>query len=749
MAGVMPFEAHETGRAGVSRSGERDLDRSAYAYPSGDSGSELHCLVEDMHCGECVRRIENALTALPGVEDARADLTARRVKVVFDPERISSPEIVRALTASGYRPVPFDPSLAGQSRDAEGKVLLRAMAVAGFAAANVMLLSISVWAGRYSGDMGPATRDLLHWISALIALPAIAYAGQPFFRSACAALRARRTNMDVPISLAVLLAAGASLMQTAMSGDHAYFDASVMLLFFLLVGRYLDRQARGRAHAAAEEMMLLSAVAATVVDDHGRSTSVRVDDVRPGMRVLVLPGDRIPVDGRVLEGRSTVDTSLVTGESLPAELEPGRTVFAGTLNIGAPLTVDVTASGEGTLLAEIVRLLDVTRQGKARYRRLADRLAGYYAPAVHLLAFVAFLGWWLAGGADWQTALMVAVAVLVITCPCALALAIPTVQVVASGRLLKRGVLLKSGDGLERLAEVDTIVFDKTGTLTFGRPELVNAEEIDAGDRRTAGTMAASSRHPLAQALARATGPWAVTALDVREEPGMGLEAVVDGVPVRLGNRRWCGVSEEAGSNAGGTGSEIWLARGDSPPVRFEFEDTLRMDAAQTIGALAERGYDLVLLSGDRPGVVADIARSLRISRAVPELLPPQKVARIEELARRGRKVLMVGDGLNDAPALTAAHVSFSPAAAADISRTAADFVFQGDRLAPIPEALSVARDARRLMLQNLGAALVYNAAAIPLAMAGFVTPLIAAVAMSSSSILVTLNALRLRLNTR
>ena len=720
-------------------------DPGAYVRTDDKGAAEIFFLVENMHCGGCVNRIESSLAPLSGVREARANLTTKRVRVAFDSAGVAPAEIIQAVTESGYRPVPYDPVLLDSLRDAEDRSLLRAMAVAGFAAANVMLLSVSVWAGANSGDMGPATRDLLHWVSALIALPAIAYAGRPFFRSALTALRVRRTNMDVPISLAVLLAAAASLFQTAAGGEHAYFDASVMLLFFLLIGRYLDRQARGKAHAAAEELMLLGAVAATVVDEDGQRRSVPVDEVRPGMNVLALPGDRVPVDGKVLDGRSTIDTSLVTGESIPTVIGPGQDVFAGTLNIEAPLTVKVSASGEGTLLAEIVRLLDVAQQGKARYRRLADRLASIYAPAVHSLALVAFLGWLAIAGADWQTALMVGVSVLIITCPCALALAIPAVQVVASGRLLKRGVLLKSPDGLERLAEVDTVVFDKTGTLTFGRPVLTNEDELDTESKRVAGMLAAASRHPLAQALTRAVGPQVVTVKNLREEPGMGIEGIMDGAAVRLGSRDWCGVAEGSPTNSACEETEIWLAREGLDSVRFVFEDSLRTDAVSVVRDLAEYGYGLALFSGDRPGIVSRVGRTLGISQALAGLIPPEKVARLDELVRRGCKVLMVGDGLNDAPALAAAHVSMSPATAADISRTAADFIFQGDKLAPILEALAVAGQARRLMLQNFGLALMYNAVAVPLAMAGMVTPLIAAVAMSASSIAVTLNALRLQ----
>ncbi|MBL27442.1 MAG: heavy metal translocating P-type ATPase [Rhodospirillaceae bacterium] len=717
------------------------VDPTAYVRTADDGTASLHLMIENLHCANCVRQIESTLTPVPGVVEARVNLTTRRLFLRWQTGAAQAADLVARVAAQGYRLVPFDPAALASAADDEDKKLLRAMAVAGFAAANVMLLSVSVWAGAWGADMSTVTRDFLHWISALIALPAVAYAGRPFFRSAAGALSTGRLNMDVPISLAVILAAGMSLYETMNSGVHAYFDASVTLLFFLLIGRYLDRRARGKARSAAEQLMVLGATAATVVDETGRQRAVPVANVEPGMTVAVAAGERIPVDGTIIAGRSDIDTSLVTGESLPKAVSAGALVHAGTLNLGAPLDIRVTAAGEGTLLADIVRLMEAAEQGRARYVRIADRVAAVYAPAVHILAAVTFLGWLVIGGADWQVALMNAIAVLIITCPCALGLAVPAVQVVASGRLLKLGVLLKSADGLERLAGFDTVVFDKTGTLTLGRPELVAPEAVAPEDLALAASLAMASRHPLARALTRAA-PDVPALAGVHEEPGMGLRAETEAGEVRLGNRLWCGCESETGT--GHSGPELWLSRPGGTPVRFTFTDRLRADAAEVVGWFHARGHRVVLLSGDRPSVVEAVAAKVSIDDWRAELTPRDKVGALDAMQAEGRHVLMIGDGLNDAPALGAAFVSMSPSSAADVSRTAADLVFQGDKLAPVVEAIRVARSSKRLVFQNFGLALLYNAIAIPLAMAGLITPLIAAVAMSSSSLAVTGNALRL-----
>ena len=708
----------------------------APAVTTDEGTSSLHAVVDGLHCAACVWLIETVLRRHPAVVAARLNMTTRRLRLSWRGGPDLAAEIVSPLRAVGYRLLPFDPEVLKGAAQARQMGLLRAMAVAGFAAANVMLLSVAVWGG--GGEMGPATRDLLHWISALIALPAVAYAIRPFLKSAWGVLRRGHTNMDVPIVLGVGLACGMSLWETATSGVHVYFDSAAALLFFLLIGRYLDAIARGRARASAENLLALSAVAVTVEQADGTLVTLRPERVSPGAVARVAAGDRIGIDGEVIEGRADIDTQAITGETTPQSVAPGDAVHAGTLNLSGALRIRVRAAGEGTLLAEIVRLMESAEQGRAQAVALADRVARLYAPVVHTLALGTFLFWWLALGVAWQEALLVAISVLIVTCPCAVALAVPAVQVIASGRLFKSGILLKSATALERLEAVDTVVLDKTGTLTTGLAELAPGAWT-AADLAAAAAVAARSRHPLARALAAAATPPEI-APEVAEVAGEGLIAG----EARLG--RWSFVTGAADADApAADGPELWWrARPDAAPVRFGFTQALRADAAETVARLRSLGMQVRLLSGDRGAAVAAAAEQAGIADWLAEQRPADKVARLAELRSDGRHVLMVGDGLNDAPALSAAEVSLSPASAADLAQTAADAVFQGDRLAPVVETLTVARRAGSLVRGNFVLAFGYNLVTIPLAMAGQVTPLIAAVAMSTSSLVVMGNALRL-----
>lgn len=719
---------------------ESRFDFAAYTVIGDDGVSTLHLMVEGLQCAACVWLIETVLKKQPGVRYARINMTTRRLVLKWDATLVSAEQLAHAVTQLGYRLAPYDPSLISAETQQREKQLLRAMVVAGFAAGNVMLFSVSVWAGHSQG-MGEFTRSLMHWLSALIALPAIAYSARPFFRSALTALKAGRTNMDVPISLAVILASAMSLVETIRMSEHVYFDSAISLVFFLLIGRYLDSRARGRARSAGENLMGLRARAVTILLDDGTREVAPPEKLTPGMRFLVAAGERIAADGRVLSGESDIDTQLINGESVPERAAADTQVFAGTLNLSGPLTVEVTATGEDTLLSEIVRLMEAAEDARAKYVALADRVSRHYAPVVHTLAVVAFLGWWLGAGSPWQDALMVSIAVLIITCPCALGLAVPAVQVVAGGRLLQRGVLMKAGTALERLATADVCVFDKTGTLTQGQPQWTNADDISEDDIHMAASLAVMSKHPLSRALARCVA--GVAAVDgVEEIPGSGLRLDTPEGEVRLGRREWCGVQEHHESAE----AELWLARPNADPVRFAFTDQVRQDAAATVAELQRRGLMVVLLSGDRAPAVQAAAHKAGIKAWHAAQKPSDKVAFLHDLTSQGRRVMMVGDGLNDAPALAAAHVSLSPASAADVSQTVADIVFQGEKLAPILEALHVAKRADMLIKQNFALSLLYNVLTVPLALAGVVTPLIAAIAMSTSSLVVISNSLRLGL---
>ena len=710
-------------------------DPSAFVRKEDDGLAHLDLLVRGARCAGCIAKIEGGVKALPGVRSSQLNLSTGKFSVAWTPGTADPGVIARTIADLGYQVSPFDPGEAEEERDREGRFLLICMAVAGFAAMNVMLFSVSVWAG-FGGEMQASTRALFHWLSALIALPAAAFAGQPFFRSAFASLRKGKANMDVPISLAVLLALGVSLYETFTGGADTYFDAALMLLFFLLIGRWLDHRLRGRTRLAARELLALQAVTANRLEPDGTVRAVQAREIVPGDKIILWPGDRAPVDGHVLEGESDVDMALVSGESDPELVRKGSTVRAGMVNLTARLTMQASARTEDSLLAELTRLVEAGETVRGRFVKLADRAARAYVPVVHTLAALSFAGW-LVAGAGVHQAVLIAAAVLIITCPCALGLAAPAVQIVAVGRLFKRGILVKAGDALERLAEIDTVLLDKTGTLTLGKPHLVNADAITPEVLEVAAKLARASRHPLSRAIADLAGPGPVAA-DAIEKPGHGVEGTIDGVPVRLGRADWAGAPEEAGEQSG-----LWLAAKDHEPVHFVFEDTLRPDAAEVIRGLRARGLMVQMLSGDREGPARRVAQQTGIDDFAFGLSPQDKIARIKALVAAGKTVLMIGDGLNDAPALAAANVSISPASAADASQAAADMVLQGAALSPVLAAYDISRAARGRIVQNFYFAAGYNLVAVPLAVAGLVTPLIAAIAMSSSSLIVTLNALR------
>ena len=696
---------------------------------------EADFAVQGITCAACIGQIEGAVAALPGGATARLNYATRRLRVGWLDERFEPSSIAPALAALGYVARPFEMGATEREEAAQMQFLLRCLAVAGFAAMNVMLLSVSVWAGEAT-SIDDATRDLFHWISALIALPAAAYAGRPFFQSALRALRARSLNMDVPISLGVALALGMSVIETARSAEHAYFDSALMLLFFLLLGRVLDAAMRRKTRGVAANLASLRASTATLMRADGGLSETPASALKASDRIFVRAGDRLPADGRVALGASVLDDSLITGETKGRSVAPGAWVYAGAINLSATLEVEVSAAGSGTLLDEIERLLDNATTAKSRYVRLADRVSRYYAPVVHVAALLSALGWMLAG-ASAHDAIIVAISVLIVTCPCAVALAVPAVQVAASGALFRQGVLLNKGDALERLAEVNTVVFDKTGTLTL--PELGLSTDALADLRAVAARLALSSHHPLARALAREAGEEAPFP-DATETPASGVCAVIEGQEARLGSLDFCDVVDPDGVGL----SRVAFRLGERTAL-FHMRQALRSDAVMAVAALRRRGLKLEILSGDSAPAVAEVARALGVENWRADCKPADKVARLQELAAGGAKVLMVGDGINDAPALAAALVSLSPGSAADLAQNVADAVFMGDRLGPVAAALDVSRRARSAMIQNLGLAAVYNVFALPLAASGHLTPIIAAAAMSGSSLLVTLNALRAR----
>jgi len=694
---------------------------------SADTGElvDSRFTVPGMRCAGCIAKIERGLSELEGVEGARVNFSAKRVAVRHT-HTLDDADLTEALRHLGFEAQAAAANPLAQD-DKETRGLLRALAVAGFGMMNIMLLSVSVWSGA-----GGVTREMFHWLSALIALPVVIYSGRPFFSSAAMALRYRRTNMDVPISIGVLLATGLSLYETLTGGEHAYFDGAVMLLFFLLAGRALDSTMRNRTRAGIGALLSKMGRNASVIQADGSTKRMAAKDLERGMVTLVAAGEALAADGVVEQGQGAIDNAMLTGESTPEAVSIGSTVHAGALNLTEVLQVRITAVAGDTAIAEIARLMDEAGQSRSKYVRIADRAARLYAPAVHTLAAMAFIGWMIAG-AGWHQSLIVAIAVLIITCPCAMGLAVPAAQVVASGALIKRGLLVKDGSALERLAEVDMVLFDKTGTLTLGTPRP-DISALDDEACSVALSLAQTSRHPLSKGLAdalRAASVSSVGVTQISEASGHGVTGIWQGQQVALER-------PEDGGNQIATrlriGSQGWT---------LTFADALRPDAAETIALLRGEGIEPSLISGDRAEAVAVVADELGLT-AIGNAQPQDKLALLEQLKAEGHNPLMVGDGLNDGPALAAAHASIAPGTASDVSQQASDAVFIGERLMPVALAIRVARRTMDIVRQNIGFAVIYNVFAVPLALAGLVTPMIAAIAMSMSSLIVVGNSLRL-----
>lgn len=723
------YQIKETGYASLS-----------HAEP--DGSSSITYQIEGAHCAACIQKIESRLLREVDVDSARLNFSTGRLAVKWNGTSNRANDFAEAVSALGYGVKPYNIDMAQQDSREEEKLLLFCLGLSGFAAGNMMTLSVVLWSST-PVILGMATEDFIHWVAAAIALPTVLIAGRPFFRSAFKALKSGHTNMDVPISLGVTLACLISLSETIRHGAHVYYDSAVMLIFFLLIGRYLDCRTRRSARSTATDLLEMMSGFATVLEDNGSISRLPIRKLRENMLVSVAVGEKFPVDGRIETGATDIDTSLVTGETLPRSAPAGSNVYGGTINLSAPVIICVEKAAENSLLSDIVRLMEKAGQGQARYVRLAEKAAKLYTPVVHTMALLTFLLWWLILGSAWQPALMVAVTVLIITCPCALGLAVPVVQVLATGQLMKSGILVKSGDALERLSTITSVILDKTGTLTIGRPQLQNIAELSPSTLALASALAMHSRHPLCKTLTEMVLTEKKPELsDVIEHPGQGMEALWNDKTVRLGSRKWCGSTEDM---QGEGRMELWLAVGSQAPVPFYFNDMLRYDARETVAKLKKTGLNVTLLSGDRETVVENVAAQSGITNWLGEATPVEKYNFLERQKQGGQRILMVGDGLNDAPVMAAADISMSPSTAIDMAQNVADIIFMGNGISPVFTAWRYAVFAQKLVKQNFILAVIYNVIAIPLAVAGFVTPLVAAIAMSGSSLLVIANSFRLR----
>ncbi len=725
-----------------------DLQQS-FAVGQGEESREAALIIEGIVCAACVWLNERHVRALPGVQEFSVNYSTHRARVRWNPQQIRLSQVLEAITAIGYRAHPFDPGRQEQLQRDERKAALRRLAVAGLGMLQVMMLAVALYAGDASGMDAPL-RSFLRWVSLVLTVPVVLYAGKGFFVSAWRDLRRRQLGMDVPVALAIGGAFLASAWATVRGSGEIYYDSVTMFIFFLLAGRFLEMAARHRAGQAAEELVkLLPATAARLGE--GGEQQVPVGDLAPGDRVLVRPGESVPADGRVLEGHSSVDESLLTGESVPLPRAPGDRLTGGTVNNESPLIMEVEAVGEGTVLASIMRLLDRAQSEKPGVARLADRVAAWFVAALLLVAAGVAWWWW---QHDPTHAFAVTLSVLVVTCPCALSLATPAAVTAATGALTRLGVLTTRGHALETLARATHVIFDKTGTLTEGRLRLERVELLGQRDRgaclQLAAALERASEHPIARALELA-GAAPSAATQVSASAGQGIEGWVADRRYRIGTADY--VAQLRGGQerevARTLPDGVYLGDQDGYLARFIFADQVRAQAAEALQGLRDLGLEIELLSGDQSAAVEAVAGQLAIRRYQARCRPQDKLARITELQRQGAVVAMVGDGVNDAPVLAGAQVSLAMGGGTQLAHASADMVLLSEQLPHLVTAVRASRRTLRIIRQNLSWALLYNLLAIPLAAGGWVAPWMAAIGMSGSSLVVVLNALRLRVAER
>lgn len=710
---------------------------------------EAALILEGILCAACVWLNEQHVSALPGVIEFRVNYATRRAHVKWDNSRLHLSDILKAISDIGYVAHPYN---AGTQEDVfkrERAQALRRIAVAGIGMMQVMTFAVALYAGAYQ-DMDLQTRNFFRWVSMLIAVPVVFYAARPFFTAALRDLQRFHAGMDVPVALAIGSAFIASVWATLTGGGEVYFDSVSMFTFFLLTSRFLEMGARQRAGQAAEELMrLLPAVALRI--ENGDERLVAVTDLSPGDHVLIRPGDLLPADGHVVSGHSSVDESLLTGESLPLSKSTGDRLTGGTLNIDSPLTMQVDATGEDTVHAAIVRLLDRAQTQKPPIAALADRLAGWFVLALLMIAVITGGWWWQARPED---AFWVVLSVLVVTCPCALSLATPAAITAATGTLTRAGLLTTRSHALETLARITDVVFDKTGTLTQGRLQvqgitLLRDNVSEQQCRAIAAALETGSAHPVAKALQHYTDERpAVT--ELRAQSGRGVEGVIETHRWRIGTHEY--VSELSGSRteeaykdmqAGGT--PVYLADAHGMAAMFILADQIRAESAHTVRHFRRAGIQVHLISGDSPAAVNEVAAQTGIEQAGARMLPQAKLDYLQALQSKGKVVAMVGDGVNDAPVLAAAQVSIAMGGGTQLAQASADMVLLSEQLSHLVEGLTMSRRTLRIIRQNLGWALGYNLVALPLAVMGLVAPWMAALGMSTSSLIVVVNSLRLR----
>lgn len=702
-------------------------------------------MVKGLHCAACVWLIESILKRQENVLDSRINLSKKTLNLRWRGDKEDGNDLIKIIQKIGYKLLPFDIEILQQEEKKYDNTILKCLAVAGFGAGNVMLFSLSIWFSDLN-IMGPETKNLLHFFSSLIALPTIIYAIRPFVSSAYKSIKAGVPNIDFSISVAIILTAITSTFQTINKQDHVYFDSAIMLIFLLLIGRYLDLKARKKAFNIASEFSLLNAGFARV-EAEKKIKTIPIKKLEKDMVILVAPGEKITADGIIISGESEVDSAIIDGESIYKKVKKDSLVFAGSINVSSPLKVLVTCDSKNSMISQIIDLSEEIDKSKNKFVSISATLSKYYTPATHIIAFLTFIFWLSVG---WQQALIVATTVLIITCPCALALAVPITQTITISKLIKNAILVKSGLALESIRSIDTIIFDKTGTLTESNIKLSAIKDLKTNKDlskkewefylQIAASLAKSSHHPISKSITNSYNKELLN-LDTSEERGFGLSATYQDQSVKLGRSDFCKLESAQSIHEQ---IQCYFKFGDKELILL-FEDNLKSDAIETIDALNKMGKKLVLLSGDIKQNVQKTANILGIKQYYYSQTPIQKADFLKGLQQNSEKFIMIGDGINDAPSLSMADVSISFNNASDISKNIADIIIQGQKLHPLIKAINTSKNSIDLIKQNLTFALIYNIFAIALAVTGNVTPLIAALSMSLSSLIVLLNSLRVK----
>jgi P-type Cu2+ transporter len=719
-------------------------------------GREITVITDGMRCAACAWLIDRALHGEPGVQEVQANAITGRIRLRWNPALQPLSALLQRLAQLGYTPHLAPGAALEAARLAERRTLILRLGIAGLGTLQAMMFAEALYLD-FNNEMPAATRDFFRWIAFLVSTPVVFYSGWPFIAGMLREADAKRVGMDTLIASSVLLAYGASLVETLRGGVHVWFDAAVMFVFLLLAARALEQFARRRANAVVDQLARARPVLARRFADDGSLETVPLAALAPGDLLQVAAGEALPADGELLDA-GEFDEALLTGESRAVARAIGDEALAGSTCLGIPVRLRVARTGERTRLSQLVTLVEAAQDARPRIAETATRLSGQFVSALFVIAIVVFGIWWQIAP---ERAFEVALAVLVVSCPCALSLAIPAGLAVSHGALAKIGVLSVKPDAIDRLAQIDTVLFDKTGTLTVGQPRIVALQVFGHLDtdtvRRIAAALERDSGHPLAAAFAlaeaddsdsgspRVAGVAVEAATKAAAQHTESVALIVgQGVQGRIEDRDWrLGRADFAAAGSDDDGA-VWLGDGHRAFARFELADTLRSDAAATVAALVALGIDVEIASGDGATSVAGTAAALGVGRWHARMSPDEKLARMRALQQQGHRVAMVGDGINDAPVLAGADVSLALGGGAALAHQAADLVLTGSQLQRLPQSITLARRTRRVLRQNLGWALAYNIIALPFAALGFVTPWLAALGMAGSSLLVTLNALRL-----